>query len=396
MAVKNVLRAGVIGMVMGAALWGAEPVLGQANPANPLTSRGGPGQPESREFGPTLSVAFPGGTVEDYIGALQKAAGDQPVNVVIPSVAKQVKVPEISLRNVTVYTALSAVRSAFEENSEHRFEVRPIGQPSDASFSLQYQRVNRNNPSNPLGVDESKIKHLEVYSVRDMIEPAAEGGSAQARVAYEDVLAAVETAMQLLEQEQMPKMMFHKQTGLLMVAGTLEQNAVVREVLSRIRTDLEQRWSAERSGKKASTEKQRRAAIMASQLEIVQLESQAKVERFKRMEKLAEAGQLSVDELATARLEAEKAVAELNRAKLEYEAATQDSDPQTEVAYDIGDLLKVDGTAKDRLMKMLTDRGTGATVEFRGASLVARGTEAQLAKVSAVVNELRSAALKKK
>jgi hypothetical protein len=397
-AVKNPVRNGVLGLILGVTLCGAEPVWAQNDPvaqqAPPGVVKGGGGLRQQRqvEYGPMLSVNFQGGTLESYIAALQKAAGDKPVNVVTPAVAKRVELPAIVLRDVTLYTALSAVCSVFEENSEHRFRVGPIGSDTEGAFSLSYVRVGSRN-SNPFGVDESKIKHLQVYSVRDLIDPAMEGGVAESKVAYEDIISAVETAMKLLDQEEMPRMMFHKQTGLLMVGGTLEQNSVVDTLLSRIRDDMQRRWSEERAGRKSSTDKQRRMVLAQSQVRVAELEMQQTADRLKRMQTLVDAGQGSRDDLDKARVDAEKAMAALERAKIEAEAIGEElaaTGPIQTVQYDISELLKRDPTVTGKLRAYMQRDSVKVETGLNGTQLRVRGSAEELAKVSQILDRLNN------
>src|SRR5262252_2235153 len=59
--------------------------------------------------GRTLSVDFPGGTLLDFVHAVQKAAGG--LNVIAPPGSETVRLGPASLKNVTPYNALEAARA---------------------------------------------------------------------------------------------------------------------------------------------------------------------------------------------------------------------------------------------------------------------------------------------
>src|SRR5688500_8384466 len=102
---RNPIRTSTALLVLSGLLSGAPPAPAQQQPA------AAPNVPKTS--GPVVSIDFAGGTVNDFIGAVQKAAAPAAVNVIRPAEAAAVPAPPISLRNVTVQTALEALRWAF-------------------------------------------------------------------------------------------------------------------------------------------------------------------------------------------------------------------------------------------------------------------------------------------
>lgn len=397
---KNPVRNGVIGLLVAAAVSGSlpTPTFGQPGGqpgkaiqpgSDPLRQPGG----ARPQYGPTISVSFPGGTLDDYIRALQQAAGEEPVNVVTPAVAKRVELPPITLRGVTTYTALAAVRAAFEENSEHQFNVRAVGAGEDATFSLEYMRINPNpeQPASPFR--DSRRKDLQVYSIRDLIEPAMDGGAAASKVAYEDILAAVEAAMKLLDVEEAPRMMFHKETGLLMVGGTPDQTAVVDTLIKRVREDMQRRWSEERSGRKASAERTRRLTLMRNEVRLAELELVQAEERLKRVQQRVDGGLEPKDMLSQAGLEWERAKANLERRQLELQSVEEEADAgqvTSLVMYDVSDIVTSSSEALRGLQAQLK-QVEGARLIWRdnAHSLAVEATASQQKQVEELIENFR-------
>lgn len=364
---KNPIRNGVIALLVSSALLAAKSAEGQSQPS------GGPGgkvvapAPEGR-IGPVVSVHFPGGTLEEYIGALQQAAGDKPMNVVVPASAKKVELPAITLRNVSVFTALSAVRSAFEENSEHRFDVRPVGDPMDLTYAVEYLRVERSAPATR-GGQAAATRILEVYSIRDLIEPpASAGGEPQAKVEFESILSAVDAAMGMFDEKDPPKLLFHKETGLLLVSGTPYQTEVVGNLIRRIRDDLQRRWAEERGARKQSAEQQRRVAIARTEVQIAQKELALAEEQLARIKQLAEQGMTPRDELSAAVMDVDRKKAALERKRIELEALMDDGqvDAMMATQYDIGALLK-DNPSVITMVEVVVENGGGRVAVSKGS-----------------------------
>ena len=315
---KNPLRTGLIALVASAALVSARPAEGQQPEAKPAPVR------EAEKY--NITVNFQGGTLQEYIDTLQKAAGTMPVNVVAPLEARKVELPSITLRNVNIYTALSAISSAFESDSQHRFGVEPIGGAADATYAIAYRRVDRSvrSPfSNPqVMAPPPPAKGLEVYSIRDLLDPPnAEGEEgAGLKMKFEDILSAIEGAMQLLDAEDQPRLLFHKETGLLIVGGTQYQTQVVGDLLMRIRDDLAHRWSREQDRKRQDAALERNVRLARTEVRLAELEVQQAKDRLARVEQLVQQGVESSDAMGKATLDFERAKARLERLLIELEA----------------------------------------------------------------------------
>ena len=87
----------------------------------------------------TVTVDFPGGTVGQYVQLLKQASGRNAVNVVMSRAATEVQIGTISMREVSLYTALSAIQSAAGRDTQWR--VQPLtalrGSVAEA-YALEY------------------------------------------------------------------------------------------------------------------------------------------------------------------------------------------------------------------------------------------------------------------
>lgn len=367
------MRYGVIGLIALSAMGGA--TAGQS-PQQLHRQRqwnfGQPGgQPASEGMGPKLSVSFPGGELERYIATLQAAAGDEPINVITPAEAKRVVLPPITLRNVTLYTALSAISSAFEENSEHYFNISPVGGEADVTFAVKYARADRSSTPARARADADQLKRMQVYSVRDLIDPP--GGAGSAKVKYEDIIAAIEGAMQMIEPDNMPRLMFHRETGLLMVSGTMEQTSVVNTLISRIRDDMQQRWNEEENRRHASTVQAQRMARAKSEIQIAELELSQAMQAYERTAARVNEGLEGQGALSPARTEMEKARAKLDRIRLEMDLEQPSLGEQmTQVVYDLTPAIAKDPrfiesfAQKIRLLGASVTNASETSVEVKG------------------------------
>ncbi len=175
-----------------------------ANPANDETG--------------LISVKFAGGSVTDYFDALVKEAGT--INVMLAPEAADVSMPPVTLTNVSVSAAIGLVdgRSASPPGRIIKLDVRQMPQYHDGA--------------------------LPTYQVRAEVRPA--GGGTYASVwtiagllrgdvfDADDVLAAVEAALDILASTDEPTIRFHKETGVLIARGDPQQLSTIKDVLEQL------------------------------------------------------------------------------------------------------------------------------------------------------------------
>jgi hypothetical protein len=323
-----------------------------------------PPEPSAPDF--TVSVEFRGGTVGQYIDTIKAAAKDHAVNVVASRAAMEVQIGPISLRDVSVYTALSAIRSAAGRDTQWAVDrlVSPGGKTVEA-YALEFQP----QLPGPTRVSSTDVG-ISVFSLRDLVEPLpGDPAGVQLVKPPEVVLTAVKAALDLMGDRGNPDMKFHEDSGLLIIHGNAEQTNAVRQALDQIRDDIGRRRSA---AKATATPQVDYDSLQAELKKRQVLRNQAlrDLERgdteLQRMRKMVEAGQASGNELPAveakldeARSRVEMTDIEIDRIQKVLKAADQAGGPQPEQGPAAGksvavyDLPPVDAKAREQLISSI-------------------------------------------
>lgn len=386
---KSPLRHGALALILGASLLAARPAPAQdrAQPGAPVPQERAAGRDTA-----VLSVDFKGGTVEEYLKALERSAEGKPVNVVVPEEAKVVPLPAITLRKVRLRSALEAIQAAFSMDSEHMFDVRPIGdENTDMVYSLRYGRSSRSRQGAQPGRPSAE-RHLEVFSIRDLIDPPSGGAAGGSKVEYTEILAAIDGAMSL-SKEPAPEILFHKETGLLLVGGSPAQTAVISVLLARVHDDLVSRWKEEAASRRNSASQARALTIARTELQLAEREASLAEDRFLRSRKLADSGNIPVEQVAEAELALARAMGLVERRRLEAaqvseEMAANDGPGRTVVVYDLADLQKRDPQVA-AVVGRVADLAGARSEKATDSSVVINATEPQHAAIKALLESMR-------
>ncbi len=174
---------------------------------------------------PVITLTFPGGTLEEYVQAVRKAASGANIMVATGEAGK-VHVPPVELESVTVRAAVHLLVGRYDLDDRMAIyveveDVRSAGKP--------VFRVSANKHG---GRTQAEVK---VWSVLDLIGDELAGDKMSAK----EVLTAVETAVELLiEHNQPAQVRFHESTGLLIARGTSSQLHAIGQVVSELRGSL--------------------------------------------------------------------------------------------------------------------------------------------------------------
>jgi hypothetical protein len=282
-----------------------------------------PGLPPAREEPPapdfTLSVDFPGGTVGQYIEALKKAAGGHAVNVVASRAAMEVTIAAVSLRDVSVFAALSAVQGAAGRDSQWNVRGLGLSNSKAEAWSLEFLPP-------PARYASQNDTALQVFSLRDLTEPLpGDPPGAPLTKPPEVVLTAVRAALDLLaDRSPQPEMKFHEDSGLLIIHGTMEQIAAVHQALDQMREDVKRRREAVKAsmGPRADLG-QWKADLQKAEVAVAETSAQLdqQTAALERARQRQAAGQESADEMGEAAAKVERAKADAMRAKIDVERA---------------------------------------------------------------------------
>lgn len=248
-------RAVLLGTWLPLALGVAGTALGQETPPRrlpPIPSAGALAEAS------TLSVEFQGGTIEEYVLVLSKAAPN--LNVVIRPETKEIPMPPVSLKGVGYGTALQLIPALAA--SEEEIAVTPVlGSPGSGSevfvIGVQAARggaVGMANPGMPMGrmpsrpmrggpitlidANAAAEKSVRVFSLRSLT-------SDQGGLKPETVLTAIDTALGLQGAKEAASIKLHAESGLLVVYGAPAQIDVVEQVLTTMERDIRSKAAAE-------------------------------------------------------------------------------------------------------------------------------------------------------
>jgi hypothetical protein len=257
---------------------------GAASPAADKTTST---QTRTPKATPLLSVEFSGGTLGQFVDAV-KAACPEPLNVIVPAEAIQMPVPHLSLKSISPQMALQSLEYVNDRNG---------GRAGGGSLGYDLKVISLNNESVPNAVSNSSqtfaiaiarpfqtpqyqiggtapanVLITRVYSVSDLL--SSEGPDAAPGLSMDQIVQPVETALTVDNAdgppEAMPKVMVHKDSRIIIVRGTSRQNDLAKQVIERLREDVEsarERVRPERELREAAVEvaRQRKFQEMAQE-----------------------------------------------------------------------------------------------------------------------------------
>lgn len=232
-----------LSLLLGISLISLHPALAQERGpfrAPPGPQRSGRVDEETKPL-PRFDMDFPGGTPRDLVKAIDKAplkgfnafgggANGQSLNVIIPDDCANVKIPAISVKNVTVPQLFEAVTPATQETHREysgfypggsKFVVkaygfRTIGAPNENSIWYFYR------DKLP---DETPPPVCRFYQLSPYIE---------AGYKVEDITTAIETAWGMLDTHPRPEIKYHKDTKLLIAVGATDKLRMIDDALEQL------------------------------------------------------------------------------------------------------------------------------------------------------------------
>jgi len=166
-----------------------------------------------------ISVKFAGGTVTEYVKALVKEAGT--INIVVALEAADVPMPPVTLTKVTVSAAIDLVDGRSASLPGRIIELGVRHMPQYAEEELPTYQIS----ADVLGTVRPR-PNASVWTIANLVRGDV--------FDTDDVLAAVETALDVVESTTEPIIRFHKETGLLIARGDPHQLGTINEVLEQL------------------------------------------------------------------------------------------------------------------------------------------------------------------
>ncbi|MCH8316765.1 MAG: hypothetical protein IIA64_12410 [Planctomycetes bacterium] len=175
--------------------------------------------PSSDESG-LISVKFAGGTVAEYFEALLKEAGT--INVMLAPEVADVSMPPVTLTSVSLSAAIGLVdgRSASPPGRFIKLDVHQMPQFHDGALPTYQVRAEVHRASRRV------VATARVWTIASLLRDDVFDA--------DDVLAAVETALDILQSTGEPVIRFHKETGLVIARGDPQQLSAIDDVLGQL------------------------------------------------------------------------------------------------------------------------------------------------------------------
>ncbi|MEC9374663.1 MAG: hypothetical protein VYC34_12500 [Planctomycetota bacterium] len=210
-----------------------------------------------------FDLAFEGGTVAEYVAAVQ--AANPEANVVLMPGAGAFSAPPVELKGVTTEAALSVLQDQSRRVGDAMQALDVDDHFMEATGQSLYRiMVHGRAESAPTAT---------VWSVEDILS----GG-----VSTDDLLTGVQAALRLFEQPA--KVQFHEETSLLLLRGPQEQLDVVERVLKEMRDGAATRSRQARERQLQMEELEVEQQSLRSQLEIARAEMAAFGQEMARLE----------------------------------------------------------------------------------------------------------------
>ncbi|HVZ93525.1 MAG TPA: hypothetical protein VG797_03345 [Phycisphaerales bacterium] len=213
-----------------------------------------------------VTLDFPGGTVEQYIEAVQSSAG---VRCVVSFLAKPgIPFPKVSLKGARVASAIGVLNSYEGDTAGGATHYKHAVRQEDDLLVVRQEIAERGktDPFDPRG------QQSRVFAIKSLID----GG-----LKTEDVLSAVEAALKMSGSET--TMNYHRETALLMARGGIEQMATIDQVLDRLEGDVKRSLKEKEPD---NTVLNLRVSVqqLAKQLETMQAALQEQTKHMKELE----------------------------------------------------------------------------------------------------------------
>ena len=180
-----------------------------------------PQEPEFLRQNPVISIEFEGGSVQEYVAVLRRAAPN--VNIMLDSDAGDVDVPAFELRGVMLIDALKILEDLEPEDQSYELSLDHFASGPSEFYAPVFRvtAIKQRPPQPPL--------QTSVWSVRQLL-------SNQIEAAH--ILGAIETALSLQEDLGAPEVRFHEETGLILARAHPEQIAVIAEVIHNLQSSV--------------------------------------------------------------------------------------------------------------------------------------------------------------
>ncbi len=184
---------------------------------------------------PLIDVRFSGGTATQFIEAIRKAAGD--INVLVAPDAVKVKMPPVTLSNVSVAAALNLLDGKEQRTPNQIVRVKVDMMPRHSSLERETFQIRVD-----VRRDRERVPGAYVWSVSSLLDHD---------ISSLALLSAVEMALDVIGSDTKLDVRFHEDTGLLIAMGDFGQMETIDGVLEQLREGVDNRRAEAAQGQAA-------------------------------------------------------------------------------------------------------------------------------------------------
>jgi hypothetical protein len=170
-----------------------------------------------------FDLHFKGGTINDLLASIEKQIGARP-NVIASSDALALRLAPFTLRSVTARELFMALDSQALFSGPNACVLKV--QANVSVITLSIMSLGRSGAKASRRSDPTKVWVTRVFGISDVL-------TEKCRV--EDVVTALETAMNLDSEETGRTVKYHQDTGLLIIRARMKDMDLVESILSELR-----------------------------------------------------------------------------------------------------------------------------------------------------------------
>lgn len=184
-----------------------------------------------------VSLAFPGGTLGQFVAAVRQAQPD--ANIVVVPLAAEVVVPPMEVRRTGLEQALES--ACLVADGPHEVRVKEFAGPGQPVYTILVN-TSRRAEGQARNAATAAAAAQRVFSLNELTRPRGDGLDP---LPVATILSAVELAAG--EDGKAPLLRYHADSGLLLVRGTPAQVSHAIEALDVLQRDFEARAARQRA-----------------------------------------------------------------------------------------------------------------------------------------------------
>ncbi|MBY0311798.1 MAG: hypothetical protein K2W85_06995 [Phycisphaerales bacterium] len=193
-----------------------------------------------------IDLDFAGGTIAQYITAVQESTG-RPFNVITSPEVAAMRLGPVRLRSASSTVVVEAIVAALVDRDERvQLRTQSLAHGGAESYTIRAERLPAMAfPGQPAMLRSDRADLVGTYSIATLVNPPADDLEAK-RLPQDDVTKAIEAVLRLVASPTPPKILIHPETSLLVVQGTGEHLNLAEGVIKQLKDDLNLTREADR------------------------------------------------------------------------------------------------------------------------------------------------------